>query len=78
VDGVRVVNPGSVGNPVLPDAGACYALLEADAGGYRLTLHQAEYDKEAAMAAVEAVRHPAADYIKSFLLGQRVPSWAKE
>ncbi len=78
VDGVRVVNPGSVGNPVLPGAGACYALIEAQEAGYRLTLHQAEYDKEAAMAATDAVRHPAADYIKRFLRGERVPDWARE
>jgi putative phosphoesterase len=78
VEGVRVVNPGSIGNPVLPGAGACYALLEVDADGYRLTLHQAVYDKEAAMAAADAVKHPAADYIKQFLQGKRIPDWAKE
>ncbi len=78
VNGVRVVNPGSIGNPVLPGAGACYALLEVDADGYRLTLHQAEYDKEAAMAAADAVKHPAADYIKQFLQGKRIPDWARE
>ena len=78
VDGVRVVNPGSVGNPVLPDAGACYALLETTSDGYHLTLEQAAYDKAAAIAATEAVNHPAAVYIKSFLLGQRVPVWVEE
>lgn len=75
---VRVVNPGSIGNPVLPEAGACYALLEADSDSYRLTLHQAGYDKEAAMAATDATRHPAAEYIKRFLRGERVPDWAQE
>jgi putative phosphoesterase len=78
VDGVRVVNPGSIGNPVLPGAGACYALLEASSSGYRLTLHQAAYDKEAVMAAAETVKHPVASYIRQFLLGQRVPDWAKK
>lgn len=78
VDGVRVVNPGSIGNPVLPGAGACYALLEAKAEGYQLTLHQATYDKEAVMAATKSANHPAADYIIQFLKGKRVPGWAKE
>jgi hypothetical protein len=53
-------------------------LLVVDAVGYRLTLHQAVYDKEAAMAAADAVKHPAADYIKQFLQGKRIPDWAKE
>lgn len=78
LDGVRVVNPGSIGNPVLPDAGACHAILEVKADGYDLTLHQAEYDKEAAMAAADAVNHPAAHYIKLFLQGKRLPDWATE
>jgi hypothetical protein len=46
--------------------------------GYLLTLHPASYDKEAAMAAADDVRHPAADYIKQFLRGERVPGWAQE
>lgn len=78
VDGVRVVNPGSIGNPVLPDAGACYALLEAGPDATHLTLRQATYDKEAAMAATNAIKHPAADYINLFLQGKRVPGWAEE
>ena len=78
LNNVRVVNPGSIGNPVLPGAGACYALLEAGLDGTRLTLHQAKYDKEAAKAATIAIKHPAADYINSFLLGRRVPGWAEE
>ena len=39
---------------------------------------QANANQEAAMAAAEAVRHPAADYIKQFLRGERVPGWAQE
>jgi putative phosphoesterase len=78
VNGIRVVNPGSIGNPVLPGAGACYALLQTGPHGYELTLHQAAYDKEAAMIATDAVKHPAAEYIKRFLEGRRVPDWAQE
>jgi predicted phosphodiesterase len=78
VNGVRLVNPGSIGNPVLPGAGACFALLEAMPDGHQLTLHQAEYDKEAVIAATLTIKHPAADYIISFLEGKRVPAWAEE
>jgi hypothetical protein len=30
------------------------------------------------MAAADAVRHPAAEYIKQFLRGERRPGWARE
>jgi len=76
--GVRVVNPGSIGNPVLPDAGAYYALLEAKPDGYELTLHEAKYDKVGSIAAAVSSKHPATEYIVSFLLGERVPGWAQE
>ena len=78
VNGVRVVNPGSIGNPVLPGAGAFYALLEAGPAGHDLALEQVSYDKEAVAAAARSVRHPAITYIESFLDGRRVPEWAKE
>lgn len=78
VDGVRVVNPGSIGNPVLPGIGACYALLTISPAGYDLALKEVAYDKEAAIAATEAVKHPQADYINSFMLGQRAPGWAQD
>jgi len=76
--GIRVVNPGSIGNPVLPGAGAYYAILEANGDGYQLTFHEARYDKVSAIAATVSSKHPAGEYIVSFLLGERVPEWAKE
>ncbi|UCG26335.1 MAG: metallophosphoesterase family protein [Chloroflexota bacterium] len=76
VNGIRVVNPGSIGNPVLPGAGACYALLKCGPEGYDLTLEQVTYDKDAVVAVTRSVRHPAAGYIESFLAGRRVPDWA--
>ncbi len=36
VDGVRVVNLGSVSNPLPPDLRASYVILDADASGYRV------------------------------------------
>jgi putative phosphoesterase len=78
VDGIRVVNPGSVGNPVLPEAGAFYALLENELDGYRLTLHEVKYDRVGSIAATVSSHHPASEYIVSFMLGDRVPGWAEE
>lgn len=53
---VRVVNVGSVSNP-LPgesDVRASYALLEADCAGHRVTLHRVGYDAEAVVRAIGA------------------------
>jgi predicted phosphodiesterase len=55
VGDVRVVNVGSVSNPPREsDRRASYALLEADAGGYRLSLHRVAYDTEAVIRAIYA------------------------
>lgn len=75
VDGVRVVNPGSVSNPFPPDLRASYTLLEADALGYRLEFRRVDYDHQAVVEAVQRVRHPAAEYVISFMLGQNQPFW---
>jgi predicted phosphodiesterase len=54
VGGVRVVNVGSVSNPPPADRRASYALLEADASDYRLSLHRVAYDTEAVIRAIYA------------------------
>ncbi|HKC74115.1 MAG TPA: metallophosphoesterase family protein [Chloroflexota bacterium] len=57
VGGVRLVNVGSVSTPridIAPDRRASYVLLEADADGYRLTLHRVAYDTEAVIRAIDA------------------------
>ncbi len=76
VDGVRVVNPGSVSNPFPPDLRAKYAILEADESGYRIARRFVDYDHAAVIDGVRRVRHPAADYIARFMLGQVVPPWS--
>jgi len=78
MDGVRVVNLGSVSNPVPPDLRATYAILEADRSGYEITSRRVEYNHHAVMAAVERVRHPAADYIIRLMRGQHQPAWRKK
>lgn len=76
--GVRVVNLGSVSNPVTADPRAAYVLLDADESGYRLQHRRADYDREAAITAAERSRHPAADYMIGFLRGERLSRWARE
>lgn len=47
VDGVRLLNPGSVGQPRDGDTRASYAVLDPDTGAW--TLRRVEYDVEAAV-----------------------------
>lgn len=63
VGGVRVVNLGSVSNPATPDLRAAYAMLEATNQGYVVQARRVEYDWQAVVAAIRAVRHPAADFL---------------
>ena len=72
---VRVANLGSVSNPMAPDLRASYVLLDADAAGYTLVHRRVDYDHAAVIAAIDRARLPAADYIRSFQLGQREPDW---
>ena len=73
---VRIVNLGSVSNPLAPDLRASYALIEADQAGYRLEQRRVEYNHAAVIAALEAVAHPAAQFIAAHQRGERRPPWA--
>lgn len=77
VGGVRLVNPGSVSNPLPPDLRACYALLETQSDGYEIQFRGVEYDRQAVIEATRRVQHPAEEYLISFMLGRRVPEWLK-
>lgn len=66
VNGVRVLNAGSVSNPVTGDPRAMWALLEADASGYRVERRYAAYDWEAYLRQVAERRHPAESRIRAF------------
>jgi predicted phosphodiesterase len=74
---VRVINPGSVSNPFPPDLRACYAVLEADEGGYSVQRRRVDYDREAVIEAVRRVNHPALDYIERFMRGENRKDWMK-
>lgn len=71
----HVVNLGSVSNPQTPDLCAWYALLAADAGGYRITHRQVAYDRTAVIQALQDVRHPAQGFIVRYMQGAYVRDW---
>ena len=66
VDDIRIVNTGSVSNPVTGDQRAMWMLLEADEQGYRLDRRFVEYDREAYLRQVTSVHHPAEAAIGAF------------
>ncbi len=70
IEGVHIFNLGSVSNPMPPDLRASYAILETDAAGYHLESRFVEYDHQAVIAAVHAVKHPAAH-------SSSITNWAK-
>jgi putative phosphoesterase len=62
VDGIRVVNAGSVGAPYQAEPGAYWALLGAD-----VELRRTEYDVMAAAAAIAATGYPRAAEALTYL-----------
>jgi len=78
VDGIRVVNLGSVSNPFPPDLRASYVLLEADRDGYKLEHRYVDYDHQAVIAALRRVHHPAAEYISNYQVGKNLPGWQQK
>jgi protein phosphatase len=75
VGDVRVINPSSISNPFPPDLRAKYAVLEADARGYRIEQRCVDYDHAAVIDHVRRLRHPTADFIARHMLGQITPPW---
>jgi putative phosphoesterase len=64
VDGVRVVNLGSVSVPVTGDPRAMWTLLEADDSGWSLQHHRTAYDLDAVLADLHEAGHPSADWLE--------------
>ncbi len=71
---IRAINLGSVSNPVTPGLQATYVLLDADEQGYRIQLRRVDYDREAAIKAIEHSRHPTPSFLTGFMRGERVAS----
>jgi putative phosphoesterase len=78
LDGVHLINLGSVSNPTSPDLRASYLILDADASGYRVYQRRVEYDHEAVIAALQWVRHPAAGFITRFMRGWYQYDWEQQ
>lgn len=71
VGGLHLVNLGSVSNPYAPDLRASYVLLECDERGYELRHRRVDYDRQAVIAHLRALRHPGAHYVIGHLSGER-------
>lgn len=76
IDHVRVVNLGSVSNPMRSRLESTYALLEADAGGYNIQLRYVDYDRQAVINELQRIKHPTVDFLTKMLLGEYLPPWA--
>lgn len=73
VNGVRLINPSSVSNPIAPDLRAGYVLLIADERGYRLEQRRVDYNHEAVVEAMQKIKHPAAELVTQHMRGQKQP-----
>jgi predicted phosphodiesterase len=65
----RIVNLGSLSNPVPPDLRASYVILQADASGYQIQHRRVDYDREGVIAALERLNHPGKNFIIKHLRG---------
>jgi diadenosine tetraphosphatase ApaH/serine/threonine PP2A family protein phosphatase len=63
VDGVRLVNDGSVGFSLDGDPRPAYALLDFAGGECTVALRRVEYDREAVLAELERVQHPGRAFV---------------
>lgn len=75
LDGLRVINPGAVGNPLYPNLFASYVLLTADSSGCTIDFRRVEYDREAVIADLNRLRHPSAEFIIKHVRGDILPPW---
>jgi diadenosine tetraphosphatase ApaH/serine/threonine PP2A family protein phosphatase len=70
----RVINLGSISNPITPGLLATYALLDANESGHTIQFRRVDYDHEAVIKAIEAVRHPTPSFLIGFMRGERISS----
>ena len=69
VDGVRVVNPGPVSNPIPGPDEARFAIVEAGPQGHSVELGSTGYDRAAVVDQLERVRHPSRGYLRRHFEG---------
>jgi predicted phosphodiesterase len=72
VDSVRLVNDGSVGLPLDGDPRSAYALLDFEDGQCSITIRRVTYDREAVIAELERIEHPARAWVGRILREARV------
>jgi putative phosphoesterase len=60
---MHLVNPGSVGLSRTPDLHACYAFLDTDSDGYRVTHRRVDFDRQAVVDQLNELVHPAREFI---------------
>lgn len=68
VDGIRLVNPGSVGNPTEEDLAAGWAVVD----GPDIELRRVPYDLDEVIRETEASGNPASEWIVAHLTGDRI------
>lgn len=68
VDGIRLVNPGSVGNPTEEDLCAGWAVVD----GAHIELRRVAYDLGEVIRQTEASGNPATEWIVAHLTGDRI------
>jgi predicted phosphodiesterase len=69
---LRVVNLGSVSNPITSDLGATYVIIDSDRHGHRIAHRRVAYDHDAVLQRLERSDHPEAEFISSFQRGEQV------
>ncbi|MEO2006064.1 MAG: metallophosphoesterase family protein [Candidatus Poribacteria bacterium] len=77
VDGVRLINLGSVSNQYPPDRRASYIVVEATSSCVTVERRRVAYDHEAVVDELHRVRHPSTDYITQLQRGHNKPPWRR-
>lgn len=72
LDARRLVNLGSVSNPVTSDLRASYVVVDDDPRGHSLTHRWVAYDHDAVIEALRRSTHPSAEHLASFQRGEQV------
>jgi hypothetical protein len=70
VNSKRIINPGSVSNPIGKDIRASYAVIDAREEGYQVEHHRVVYDQQAVIELLESIKHPARRFIIKHMRGE--------
>ena len=70
----RVINLGSISNPITAGLQATYVLLEANEQNHTIQFRHVDYDREAVIKAIEHSGHPTPAFLIGFMRGERITS----